>query len=195
MKPYSKKWMTLSIKIVMLIVSLAFLVSCQDQLLSEERSQSEPGISNQSPIADFNAAAMSCPDDLVNDGCNFTSGTGRDHPNQFLMVSMMNNCRTESLPANCAWDGNITQTQTMQVNLNNCCYPFNTFNAVLNGWKTTAQNNRPSGGYLITNYQRVTGYMATPYGPYVMVISVTYRKKGTCLIVGEATPKAIDFPQ
>jgi hypothetical protein len=194
MKTYLKKWMSSSIRITAIIAVFIFLASCQDQL-STERTHNESALPDQSANADFNAAAMSCPDDLANDGCNFTSGTGRDHPNQFLMVSMMNNCRTESLPANCSWDGNITQTQTMQVNLNNCCYPFNTFNAVLNGWKTLAQSNRPASNYLITNYQRVSGYMATPYGPYVMIISVTYRKKGTCLIVGEATPKTIDFPQ
>lgn len=195
MKRSVDQWMMSSIKIVIFVMSLALLASCQDQLLSEERSQHEPALTDQPSTPDFNAAAMSCPDNLANDGCNFTSGTGRDHPNQFTMIGMMNNCRTESLPANCSWDGNVTQTKIIQVNLNNCCYPFNTFNAVMNGWKTLAQNNRPSGNYLITNYTWVSGSMATPYGPYVMVIAVTYRKKGMCAIIGEAPPKVIDFPQ
>jgi hypothetical protein len=195
MKTYVKKWITSSIKIAVITVVFALMASCQDQLMTEDRLQNETTLSEQPANVDFNAAAMSCPDDLINDGCNFTSGTGRDHPNQFLMVNMMNNCRTESLPANCSWDGNITQTQTIQVNLNNCCYPFSSLNAVLNSWKTLAQSNRPAANYLITNYQRVSGYMATVYGPYVMVISVTYRKKGTCLMVAEPGPRRIDLPQ
>lgn len=187
--------MNSSIKIAMFVASVALLASCQDQLLSEERSQHDLGITDQSTTPDFNAAAMSCPDNLAHDGCNFTSGTGRDHPNQFTMVSMMNNCRTEPLPANCSWDGNVTQTKIMQVNLNNCCYPFNTFNAVMNGWKSLAQSIRPAGNYLITNYTWVSGSMATPYGPYVMTIAVTYRKKGLCSIIAETPPKAIAFPE
>jgi hypothetical protein len=195
MKPSLKRWMNSSFKIAVFVMGITFLVSCEDQLTSDDRSPNEQVLAEQSSPLNFSAAAMSCADNLANDGCNFTSGTGRDHPNQFLMVSMMNNCRTESLPPNCSWDGNQTQTRTMEVDLNNCCYPFNTFNAVMNGWKSLAQSNRPAGNYLITNYQRINGYMVTVYGPYRMVISVTYRKKGLCALIGEEVKDKIDFHQ
>lgn len=195
MKPTVRKWINSS-KIAAFVVGFALLASCaEDELSRENTSQhsqvTEALTSDQSSDLNFSASSVSCPDNLTNDGCNFTSGTGRDHPNQFLMVSMMNNCRTESLPSNCSWDGNITQTRDIEVDLNNCCYPFGTFNAVMNGWKALAASNRPAGNYLIIDYQRITGYMVTTYGPYRMVIRVTYRKKGLC---SEKIDKEIALP-
>ncbi|RZS93629.1 hypothetical protein [Aquimarina brevivitae] len=118
-----------------------------------------------------------CADDLIDDGCNFTSGNGRDMPNQYLMVDMLNDCRRETLPNNCSWVGNTTVTTTIEVDLNNCCYPFYALNSRLDSWKAQAQAAKPNSSYLITNYQRIGGYMVTSYGPYRMKIRVTYRKK------------------
>lgn len=119
----------------------------------------------------------SCSDNLTNDGCDFTSGNGRDMPNQYLMVDMLNNCRRESLPSNCNWWSSITQTRVIKVDLNNCCYPASAMTGRLNTWKDAAMYARPSSSYLITNYERIGGFMVTVYGPYRMSIRVTYRKK------------------
>lgn len=194
MRPTLRKWVNSSIKIATFIIAFAFVASCaEDESLTENRSQNEqlPEAMALDGSPFTTPSSIGCPDDLTNDGCNFTSGTGRDHPNQFLMVNMMNNCRTESLPSNCSWAGNITQTRDIEVDLNNCCYPFSAFNAVMNNWKAIAASNRPASNYLITNYQRITGYMVTTYGPYRMVIRVTYRKKGLC---SEKIVKEIALP-
>ena len=119
----------------------------------------------------------SCSDDLINNGCDFISGNGRDMPNQYLMVDMLNNCRTEPLPSNCSWQGYITETNDIEVDLNNCCYPAYALNSRLDSWKNLATSAKPNSSYLITNYQRISGFMVTPYGPYRMKIRVTYRKK------------------
>lgn len=199
MKRAVKKWLNSSIKIAMLFLALSVVVSCSEDASLEERPTNERAIEGtpgetSNPGDSFGASLLSCPDDLTNDGCNFTAGTGRDHPNQFLMVNMMNNCRTEPLPSNCTWDGNITQTRTIEVDLNNCCYPFSSLNFAMNNWKALAIANKPASNYLITNYQRINGYMVTTYGPYRMVIQVTYRKKGLCSLVGEKKAE-IHLPQ
>jgi hypothetical protein len=189
MKTTLRKWITSSIKIAAFTVGFALIASCaDDELAADNRSQNATGIegiAEQPSNPEPQSLSGGCPDDLTDDGCNFTSGTGRDHPNQFLMVTMMNNCRTESLPSNCVWAGNITETRNIEVDLNNCCYPFSSLNWAMNSWKALAMSNRPASNYLITNYQRINGYMVTAYGPYRMVIRVTYRKKGLCSVVGE----------
>lgn len=166
--------------------NLFFLASCSEEPLHQETAAHQK-IAKETPATgdSFGASLLSCPDNLTNDGCNFISGSGRDHPNQFLMVGLMNNCRTEALPANCSWDGNITQTHNIEVDLNNCCYPFSALNAAMNAWKALAASNRPASNYLIINYERIDGFMVTSYGPYRMVIKVTYRKRGLCSQVSE----------
>lgn len=188
MKPNFTRWINSSIKIATLVVAFAILASCEDKLATDNRPQDVPLVDakspDQVPSPSLFSTSASCSDDLANDGCNFTSGSGRDYPNQFLMVAMMSNCRTEGLPAGCSWDGNITQTKIIEVDLSNCCYPFSSFNFTLNSWKALAVSNRPASDYLITNYQRINGYMVTTYGPYRMVIQVTYKKKACSRIIG-----------
>lgn len=187
MKPSSKKWITSSIKIATLVVIFAFLASCAQDEAALEKSDaqvSQATLSDQ-PSTPFSTLSTGCPDDLENDGCNFISGTGRDHPNQYLMVDLMNGCRTEPLPSTCSWIGYTIQTRNIEVDLNNCCYPYSSLNAAMNNWKALAAANRPDSNYLITGYERINGYMVTVYGPYRMVIKVTYRKKGMCLVKGE----------
>ena len=196
MKLIFKRWISSSIRIATFIAGFTLLVSCaNDQLAPEDRSQNQQELSDQSVNPSPFSAAMSCPDNLTDDGCNFVTGSGRDHPNQFTMVGMMNNCRTESLPAGCSWAGNVTQTKIIEVDLNNCCYPFSSLNFAMNSWKALAASNRPAGNYLIINYQRINGYMVTVYGPYRMVIQVTYRKKGNCAVVGEEKGDIIAYPE
>jgi hypothetical protein len=186
MKPTLTRWITSSINITAFAVAFALLVSCaDDELSADNRAQGIEALpADQTP--DTFSALTGCPDDLVNDGCNFTSGTGRDHPNQYLMVDMMTPCRTEPLPSNCSWAaGNITETRNIQVDLNNCCYPASSLTFQMNNWKAQAMSVRPSSSFLITDYERINGFMVTPYGPYRMIIRVTYKKKGMCLVVGE----------
>jgi hypothetical protein len=187
MKTTLRRWTGSSLKIVA-FVTFALLAACaEEELEAPEASRSAEAIEAPTGEADSGpfSALGGCPDDLTNDGCNFTSGTGRDHPNQYLMVNMMNNCRTEPLPSNCTWSGNITETRNIEVDLNNCCYPASSLNFQMNTWKALAASNRPASNFLITNYQRISGYMVTSYGPYRMVIRVTYRKRGLCSEVAE----------
>jgi hypothetical protein len=187
MKPTFKRWITSSIRITAFAVAFAFFVSCaDDELSADNRSQAGVAELPAGQTPDTFGALSGCDDNLTNDGCNFTSGEGRDHPNQYLMVDLMTPCRTEPLPANCTWAaGNITETRTIEVDLSNCCFPASSLNFQMNNWKAQAMSVRPSSSYLITNYERINGYMVTVYGPYRMVIRVTYRKKGLCTVVGE----------
>jgi hypothetical protein len=199
MKLTLKKWINSSIKIATLVTALTLLVSsCSEEVSTQERAQDERALEAAPTLegsGTFGASLLACPNNLTNDGCNFTSGSGEDYPNQYLMVNMMNPCRTEGLPAGCAWDGYITQTRDIEVDLSNCCYPFSSLNFQMNSWKGLAITNRPASNYLITNYQRISGYMVTTYGPYRMKIRVTYRKKGLCSLVGEREVDIIALPQ
>ncbi len=169
--------------IVALFMSFAILASCEkDEAVTFEKektfSKSSEALNFSSTENSTSAASSACAENLTNDGCNFTSGTGTDMQNQFTMVNLLNGCRTESVPAGCSLTA-ITTTRTINADLSNCCYGFASLNAQMNGWKQLAMNARPASDYIITGYTRINGFMVTTYGPYRMVISVTYRKK-TC---------------
>lgn len=162
-----------------LFTSAVFFASCS----KEEATPSEketitakaPGELNfQAPGSPV--ALQSCPETLVHDGCNFTSGTGTDLQNQFTMVTLLNNCRIESLSPGCSWTS-TTQTKLFNADLSNCCFSASSLNAQIDSWKQIAVSMRPGSDYVITGYQRINGFMVTAYGPYRMVICVTYRKK------------------
>ncbi|WP_128755218.1 hypothetical protein [Aquimarina sediminis] len=167
--------------VLILCIGTFLMTSCeQDEELKLEKleeittKKSEKG---EEISGECYVGRASCPDNLTNNGCDFTSGSGRDMPNQYLMVDMLNNCRRQSLPSNCSWWSNITETRVIKVDLNNCCYPAYAMTGRLNSWKNAAVAARPSSAYLITNYERIGGFMVTTYGPYRMSIRVTYRKK------------------
>jgi hypothetical protein len=172
--------------IVALFVGFITLASCEkDEAATFEKEaviSKSSGPLNFSPAENSaSAASLSCAENLTNDGCNFTSGTGTDMQNQFTMVNLLNGCRTESVPAGCSLTA-ITATRTINADLSNCCYGPASLNAQMNGWKQLAMNARPASDYIITGYTRINGFMVTAYGPYRMVISVTYRKK-TCRVL------------
>lgn len=167
-----------------LFAGLVFFTSCNndDVVQSDQTTTEARGVLGIKPAVPVTAQPLSCAEDLANDGCNFTSGTGTDFQNQYTMVTLMNSCRTEALPANCGWL-NDTQIRTIAVDLNNCCYNGSVLNAQMNGWKQAAINARPASDYIITGYQRVNGFMMNyPYGPYRMEVNVTYRKKSCTFI-------------
>lgn len=177
---------------VFFCIGLFLITSCEKEELKTEKIENEvENISTKRIHQEDGSEGVcyanraSCPDNLTNNGCDFTSGSGRDMPNQYLMVNLLNNCRRESLPSNCSWwSGNITQTRTIYVYLNNCCYPASAMTGRLNSWKNAAVSAKPNSSYLITNYERIGGVMLNhPYGPYRMSIRVTYRKK-ICSVVG-----------
>ena len=184
--------------IVLIIFLTVFIItSCNKEEIPsiEEGNSKKELLQNKSHEGEedysvCNESRLSC-DTLTDDGCNFLTGEGKDFSEQYLMVNMLNNCRTEALPSNCGWaSGNITQTRTIQVDLNNCCSPASALNARLNGWKGLAVANKPNSSYLITSYQRTGGFMVTTYGPYRMNIKVTYRKKA-CQIVISHVPHQV----
>ncbi|MBQ4821899.1 hypothetical protein [Aquimarina sp. MMG016] len=173
----------------LLLLSLFIFSSCErDELTSietesdyiEQSDTKNLEHETQTSSQCYSTNRGSCDDNLTNNGCNFTTGQGRkgrDMPNQYLMVNMLDNCRTEQLPANCSWVGNHTQTRVIEVDLNNCCSPAYALNSRLDNWRDLAIANKPDSSYLITDYERIYGFMVTSYGPYRMRIRVTYRKK------------------
>ncbi len=116
-----------------------------------------------------------CPDDLVDNGCKYTSGTGRDMSERTRMFPLLNSCYTEPIPSYYVWDGNQIQTRSLSIDLDNCCYTSDVINYKLGSMKQIALNNKPYK-HLITGYARIGGYMVTPYGPYRMTYRVYYRK-------------------
>ncbi|MDY8135562.1 hypothetical protein [Aquimarina sp. 2201CG5-10] len=176
--------------LIFILIGMIIFSSCEkdDLIINEKNQELKENSTNKSSESTSESAnycsingRSSCDDNLTNDGCNFTSGEGRDMPNQFLMVDMLNNCRTEPLPNNCNWHGNHIQTRIIEVDLSNCCSPAYALNSRLDSWKGLAMANRPNSSYIITNYERISGFMVTTYGPYRMRIRVTYRKK-ICLV-------------
>ncbi|TGD57258.1 hypothetical protein [Flavobacterium humi] len=164
---------------VALFASVVFFASCNKEEAvpseNENITAKAPGELNFQPPGSA-LTMQSCPETLVNDGCNFTSGTGTDLQNQFTMVSLLNSCRIESLSPGCSWTS-TTQTKLFNADLSNCCFSAGSLNTQIDGWKQMAVSMRPGSDYVITGYQRINGFMVTAYGPYRMVISVTYRKK------------------
>ena len=100
----------------------------------------------------------SCDDNLTHDGCNFTSGEGRDTAYRYTMVDLLDNCYTQPLPSNCSWVNNTTQTRDIYIDLTNCCYSASHLNTQLNNWKNLAIANRPSSSYLITGYEYIVAF-------------------------------------
>lgn len=171
---------------VLLVAFLCFANSCETEDISLENDQKtlekELVLDKQSlngkessGLSESSYEKSSNCQGLQNDGCNFTSGCDREFPNMYLMVDMMNNCRTESLSSNCSWQSDI-QTRILTISLTNCVYPDYAMNARLNNWKQAAINNKPNSSYLITGYECLGGSQ-NGYGPFEMRLKVTYRKK------------------
>ena len=169
-----KRIKALSFLACTLLFSVFTLVSCEKEEVTENVIEN-----GQTKVENDNWGtknSRSCPDDLINNSCNFTSGNGRDYPNQYTMVNLLDNCHRESLPNGCNWTSDIV-TKTIYVHLNNCCKSANTLNANIDSWMQKAKDERPSGGYLIVGYERTGGLMESTFGPYRMYIKVTYRRK------------------
>ncbi|MFM9989405.1 hypothetical protein [Flavobacterium sp.] len=179
--------------IIALFANLVFFTSCdKDNNASSENSEKQETVLKNTDNLNFKstdgnvAKIASCPETLTNDGCNFTSGYGTDLNSQFTMVNLLNSCRTESLPAGCSWSS-YTETRFIDIDYSNCCYTANELNVKTDACKQLAINARPSSGYLITNYQRINGFMVTTYGPYRMRVAVTYRAKSCRMIPIDGT--------
>lgn len=169
--------------IIALFTGLVFITSCdKDNNTSLENPEKQERVLKNTDNLNFetnNVAKVSaCPETLTNDGCNFTSGTGVEAQSQFTMINLLNGCRTESLPAGCRWTSNIT-TRYIDVDFNLSCCPASQLNIKTETIKHLAINAKPSSNYLITNYQRTSGFMVSTYGPYRMRVLVTYREKSS----------------
>ncbi len=160
-----------------LFAGFVFFASCSndESVQPDETTKAARSFQEAQPAKDVSLKSV-CPDDVTNNGCIFVSGMGNSSQNQFTMVGMLNNCKTEEPPLNCGLGA--TELRTIDVDFS----PYNcddaaTLNAYLNGINQQAINARPTSDFIITGYQRVRGYMVTAYGPYRMELSFTYRKK------------------
>ncbi|WP_158629494.1 hypothetical protein [Flavobacterium microcysteis] len=164
-----------------LFAGFVFFASCSndDFVQHDETTKAARNFQNAQDIksaGNLPAALPGCPENLTNDGCNFTSGSGIDQQNFYTMISLLNNCRTEALPAGCSLSD--TTTRIIVANLNGCCNSASALNAQMNAWKQLAMNVRPGSDYIITGYQLIRYYSVSSYD-YRLDINVTYRKK-TC---------------
>lgn len=162
-----------------LFAGLVFFASCNNDDLESEKTATEArGNLNVKSVGEATPLplTLSCAEDLLNDGCNFTTGTGTDAYNQYTMINLMNNCRTETVPAGCTLGA--TTSAIIVARLNGCCYNGNVLNTQMDAWKQLAINARPAADYVITGYQLIR-YYSVSYYDYRLDINVTYRKK-TC---------------
>ena len=128
-----------------------------------------------------NSTKSSCPGNLTNDGCNFTSGS-EIHAWQIVtdFETLLNNCRLEELPSNCPTWTSQYETVNFKVGLTGCCYDYSLKNFRVNQIKSIAQSNRPGSAYLIRDYQVVYATGCNVAGHPCLSVTVTYRKRGLC---------------
>ena len=169
-----KRIKALSFLACTLVFSVFTLVSCEKEGINDNLNENTQNVVDDTNWGTKNT--RSCPDNLTYNSCNFTSGDGRDYPNQFTMVNLLDNCHRESLPNGCSWTSTY-ETKTIYVHLDNCCKSAAQLNANIDSWMQKAKDERPAGGFLIVDYERTGGLMESTFGPYRMYVKVTYRKK------------------
>ena len=71
-----------------LLLAGFIFISCEKEEITIDEVMESSTVKQESASNGFGNKAA-CTDDLTNDGCNFLSGSGRDMPNQYLMINMM----------------------------------------------------------------------------------------------------------
>ncbi len=174
--------MTNLIKIIFLGLSIiAFSCVQENEVLDNSPEEQIYGLSKGENYGQCTSSRSSCPGNLTNDGCNFTSGS-EIHAWQIVsdFETLLNNCRIEELPSNCPTWSNQFETVNFRTGLTGCCYDYSLMNFRVNQIKSLAESNRPSSAFLIRSYTVTYATGCNSAGHPCLSVTVTYRKRGIC---------------